>query len=204
MPIFIFLLRLMVPMFIPRFPLVGALIALALDTADWPLTVGTHAMAHTLYQPIDKFLDLWMLSFEAIAATRWLDAKAKHVLLGLYGTRFIGIVLFLFTGVRPLLFFFPNIAENFYLFYAAVTWITKQPILPQSFILPVLMVIGIPKLFQEYAQHMIQMPTWQYIPIRISSLAFVFDAINGQIALLIVLIGITCYREINRKLKAVG
>ncbi|MGN6485027.1 MAG: hypothetical protein ACTHMX_11575 [Thermomicrobiales bacterium] len=158
-------LRVVVPLAILRWPLAGTVAALLLDAGDviiveWfgPGGMGAH------YHAIDKVLDLWYLGLAAWTATRW-DLRVPRLLaLGLFGWRVLGVVLFELVGWRPLLFIFPNLFENWFLFCLAVwKWFPRVDLSRWKPALGWLVVLYIPKLAQEYLLHVAQAQPWDWI-----------------------------------------
>ena len=73
----------------------------------------------------------------------------------------VGMVAFALTGARVLLFVFPNLFENFYLYYlTAVRYFPRLlPTTPRRLAVA-LLVLYIPKLGQEYVLHFAEIKPW--------------------------------------------
>jgi hypothetical protein len=123
--IIIFLLilaaRLIVPLFIPRFPLPAILTALILDAIDQTVYQRFTDLNLEGYQGYDKALDVYYLSIAYLSTLRnWTNLDALAVARFLLYYRLVGVVLFEKTDVRALLLIFPNTFEYFFIFYEAV------------------------------------------------------------------------------------
>ena len=118
------------------------------------------------YQRFDKWLDLYYLSFEAIVCLSWSNHLARNAAVALFLFRLIGIGAFEITGeeFRKLIFFFPNLFENFFLYY-----IVCERFLPRliptkiNTLIGVLVILYIPKLAQEYVLHFAEVKPWQWL-----------------------------------------
>jgi hypothetical protein len=168
--VIVIILRLIVPLSILRWPLGGALVSMALDAAD---VILVDAIASVLGQPgefgpfyaqIDKWLDLWYLSLELVVTRRWPEALVRRAAAGLFAWRVVGVILFEITASHPLLFVFPNLFENFYLYILIVR--RFAPRLEPRSVPQLVLVIGvlfIPKAVQEYVLHVEEMHPWQWL-----------------------------------------
>lgn len=116
-PLIVILFRTFAPLLIFKFPFLGGILSMALDNVDYPfLSWFSHGFFPD-YQKSDKLLDLYYLTFEAGMVLFWKNTFARKIAIGLYLYRVAGTLLFEFTGIEALLFYFPNIFEFFYLFY---------------------------------------------------------------------------------------
>ena len=114
-------LRLIVPLLILKRPLAGGIAAMLLDATDviiveffGPGGMGAH------YQNIDKGLDLWYLGLEAYVSLSWTERIPRLISVWLFALRLVGVALFELSGWRPLLFIFPNLFENWFLFVLVI------------------------------------------------------------------------------------
>ena len=161
----VILLRLTIPLLIFRRPLIGGLAAIAIDLLDvvivelfGPGGMGSH------YHLLDKYLDLYYLSFEAWVAWRWTEPRVRQVALTLFAYRVAGVLLFELTGTRWLLFVFPNLFENWFLFILIRNrYIPRLRLDSPARIGFWLLVLYIPKLGQEYLLHVTQAQPWNWI-----------------------------------------
>ena len=163
--IVVVLLRLVGPLLILRRPLTGGLLAMTLDLLDVVIVeqISTGGMGDH-YSALDKGLDTYYLSLEAWVAYQWTERLPRLVALVSFFYRLLGVILFELTGTRWLLFVFPNLFENWFLFVAArnrffpglalETW-------PQ--VLRWLLVLYIPKLGQEWMLHIQDFQPWDWI-----------------------------------------
>jgi hypothetical protein len=117
----VILARLVVPLFIIRWPL--AIVAcLILDAVDQTVfqTVAPDADL-SWYQGYDKSLDIYYLVIAYISTLRnWTNGFAVTIARFLIYYRLVGVVLFELSGIRELLFIFPNTFEYFFIFYEVV------------------------------------------------------------------------------------
>jgi hypothetical protein len=108
--------RLIVPLFIPRFPLV-ILVALVVDGIDQPLLAtytGNDTGPHGPYQSYDKALDVYHLTIAYLATMRnWQHKGAFEIGRFLFFYRLVGVTLFELFEERFLLFIFPNTFEYY-------------------------------------------------------------------------------------------
>jgi len=115
--------RLVVPLFIPRFPLV-IIVALVVDGVDQTL-LATFTEVNTgeggPYQSYDKALDVYYLTIAYLATMRnWQHRGALRVGQFLFFYRLVGVTLFELFEERWLLFVFPNTFEYFFIAYEVV------------------------------------------------------------------------------------
>lgn len=156
-------LRVLFPLLIFKFPFLGGLVSAGLDHFDLNL-ISNFGEQFEDYQKVDKILDFYYLSIEVIVVLSWVNLSIKKIALGLFFFRSIGIILFELTGIRQILFFFPNLFEFFfllYLFYQGISGknylVTKRDKL--FFYLGILFFFSF-KLYQEYSLHILQTGPW--------------------------------------------
>jgi hypothetical protein len=169
------LIRLLIPFSILRFPFGGALLSIAADTFDISIlrAFGWGFLNETNYQAVDKLLDTYYLFFAFYVALKWQERWARKTSIILFSWRFIGVLIFEITGVRKLLFFAPNIFENFYILFLGTPKIFKKfkTAIKRNFIL-LLIVAAITKLPQEYIMHFLGYPLglgilWRFIKVML-------------------------------------
>jgi hypothetical protein len=158
-------LRLVVPLLILRYALVGGLAALALDAADVVIIelIGLGGFGDH-YAELDKLLDTYYLTLEAFVARRWDSPWARIPAIALYAWRTIGVILFETTGERWLLLVFPNQFENWWLYVVIVERFAPR-LYPRSLMtvmVPMVLML-IPKLFQEWLLHYAEAQPWDWI-----------------------------------------
>ena len=155
--IVIFALRILVPLTIFRFSLWGGLASLIVHVADTNIVkpFGVEIPNYTL---TDKYLDTYYLGIEMIVSLSWFSRLAKNTSIALYFWRLVGLTAFKITGAQYLLFIFPNLFENFFLFY--VFWMkigkeTKERFWLNSYkrLGWVLFLLWLPKIPQELILH---------------------------------------------------
>lgn len=160
-PIIVLILRLIVPLSIFRWPILGGIISLVIDAQDQTILryfgLGDNIFLNHLftadYQRIDKFLDMYYLAFEFLVSLKWQEKLAKTTSKILFVWRVIGVALFEITGLRYILFIFPNIFENFFLFFLIIqNYFPKIKITAKNLPL-ILILLGAPKIGQEYLLH---------------------------------------------------
>ncbi|MDZ7728688.1 MAG: hypothetical protein U5Q44_11105 [Dehalococcoidia bacterium] len=135
-----------------RWPLAGALLAIAADLADLPLInlLDIGFMDH--YQAWDKYIDQVYMATFLVVAIRWGGALA-HVAVALVAFRLVGIGLMEFRDGRELLLFFPNVFEFWFVAIAAVKhW---RPSAQPGYTAAVAIAAAVlpAKLFQEWFLH---------------------------------------------------
>ncbi len=158
-------LRLLVPLLIFRRPLLGGVAAMIADTLDVVLIelIGLGGFGD-YYQVTDKLLDAYYLSFELLVALRWENAYARWICAVLFPYRMLGVALFELTGHRVMLFIFPNLFENWWL-YCVVTLGAFPQLAPRSMrstAVALLMLLA-PKMGQEYMLHYAEAQPWDWI-----------------------------------------
>lgn len=84
----------------------------------------------------------------------------------IFGYRLTGVILFWITGWRSMLFFFPNVFENFVILCLIIFWLSKKKKLnfdPRHKTI-MLGVLIIPKMIHEYFQHFLGRQPWEIYP----------------------------------------
>lgn len=157
-------LRIIVPLLILKRPLAGGILAMLLDGADvmivelfGPGGMGSH------YHSLDKVLDLYYLGLEAYISWGWTERIPRLISLGLFTWRLIGVILFEISGWRWLLFIFPNLFENWFLF-VLIVWRFFPSVRLDTWkrCLAWLAVLYVPKLGQEYLLHIAEAKPWNW------------------------------------------
>lgn len=157
-------LRLIVPLLILRKNLTGGIAAMLLDGFDVILIdvlkmggFGGH------YHQLDKVLDTYYLGIEAWVAFGWRNQYERIPALVLFGFRIAGVVLFELTQQRVVLFIFPNMFENWWLYVVAVRrW--RPAWTPRSWrgVTIPMAVLLVPKMGQEYLLHFAEAQPWNW------------------------------------------
>jgi hypothetical protein len=113
--------RLVIPLFIFRYPLPGIIAALLLDAADDTIFQLLTDVTFENYQSYDKALDVYYLALTYIAMMRnWSSVFAFKVGRFLWYYRLVGVTLFELLGFRALLLIFANTFEYFFIWYEGV------------------------------------------------------------------------------------
>ncbi len=162
-PWYVTLIRLIVPVSILRFPLWGIVASMFADGSDWNL-IGIKSKAmDEAYQRWDKSMDLYAYLFTLWIVIQWKDKWAKRIAIGLFGYRMVGQILFFITKWRAILFFFPNLFENFVIVCLIIFWRTRKQKLNLDFGQKglIMAVLIVPKMFQEYFQHILVKQPWE-------------------------------------------
>lgn len=167
----IFILRLIVPFLIFRYPLFGGVLAMLLDGLDVVfieiIGKGTYPQIDSIYDQyyhkIDKYLDMYYLSFAFIVSLKWAEQLARKTSIALFMWRLIGFILFEITQIRWLLFVAPNLFENFYLFYLAARKLSPNWEVKNGQRLAIILtILYIPKFLQEYILHIKEAAPWTW------------------------------------------
>ena len=148
-------LRLAVPLIILRWPLIGILAAIVVDTNDYYILPLREEVDYTTYQAWDKLLDLYYLALAAFISYKINDKYIRRVAMALFAWRLIGVSLLEITQDRTLLLLFPNVFENFIIFYLLYKLLEPDVAMSRSKLTTVIIVIGlaIPKQLQEQYLH---------------------------------------------------
>jgi hypothetical protein len=112
--------RLLIPLLIPRVPLV-IVVVLVIDAADQTI-LATFTEIDTSeagsYQSVDKALDIYYLSIAYLTTMRnWTSHPAFRIARFLLYYRLVGVALFETTDERLMLLLFPNTFEYFFIAY---------------------------------------------------------------------------------------
>jgi hypothetical protein len=162
-------LRLVVPLLIFRFRLTGALLSMLADALDVVLIDAISLGGFEgHYHTTDKLLDSYYLAIEWAVAFGWSNSWAKWPALLLFPYRMVGVVLFELTGQRVMLFIFPNLFENWWLYAVLVERFFPQ-IEPRSWrstLIPLGLLL-VPKMAQEYLLHFAEAQPWSWMKDRL-------------------------------------
>jgi hypothetical protein len=158
-------LRIIVPLFIPRFPLPAIVFAMLVDAADQTIFQSLTDLDLTNYQSYDKALDVYYLAIAYLSTMRnWTHQFAFNTSRFLWYYRLLGTALFEMTHTRALLLIFPNTFEYFFDFYEGVRlrWnprrLSKRTVLYAAAFIWIFI-----KLPQEYWIHIAQLDTTDLI-----------------------------------------
>lgn len=152
----VLVIRLLVPLTILKWPFLGGLLSALLDFFDFG---GIQKL--TNYQNVDKLLDIYYLSLEVYVISAWQNIRAAQFGRGLFIYRLIGVTLFEFTGIRTLLFIFPNFFEIYFLLYSGYKFFSKkEPDLSVLRVRMILVFVFLGKLYFEYSLHVFDINGW--------------------------------------------
>jgi hypothetical protein len=198
MDFILLIVRLVVPLTIFKFPLLGGLASFLLDGGDWFSDLLGLTGNHDTYQTTDKLLDLYYLTIEFLVLRSWKNKFAKKIAGFLFGIRGFGILAFWISGYEPFLFYFPNVFESFFLFYLTVWFfLRREPKIKTGLILATI-IISIPKLVQEYLMHVKMMTDWRFTHVPLLKLTY--DNIFHHIVIVLAVVLIVIFYESrNRK-----
>ena len=157
-------LRLLVPFLLFKRNLTGGIACMLVDAFDVILIDLMHLGGFGgHYHQIDKVLDTYYLSFEFFIATRWLNGFERLPALILFGFRMIGVVLFELTEHRIVLFIFPNLFENWWLYVVAIRrWKPLWTPTNWTMVAIPMAILLIPKMAQEYLLHFAEAQPWNW------------------------------------------
>ncbi len=157
-------IRLLIPVMILRWPLIGGVASMIADTLDVVLIelIGLGGFGD-FYHTTDKLLDTYYLSFELVVSLGWQNAYAKWICAALFPYRVLGVLLFELTGHRVMLIIFPNLFENWWL-WCALTKDYLPQFEPKTWraSLVALALLLIPKMGQEYMLHYAEVQPWDW------------------------------------------
>jgi hypothetical protein len=164
--ILIILIRGGTPFLIFRWQLAGGLLCILADASDAILqdALGAEPLAGH-YHIVDKSFDIYYLAVECIVALwRWTDPLARWTAAVLFALRASGVVFFELTEFRATFLFAPNIFENFYLFVAGMRSVDPEFRIPSwRWLIVIVVLVGAPKLLQEYVMHYREAQTWHFV-----------------------------------------
>lgn len=155
----VILVRFVLPLFIPKYPLPAIFACFFVDAADQSAFQAFTDVDLAGYQGYDKALDVYYLSIAMLATLRnWASLPAVQIARFLFFYRLVGVVAFELTAWRPLLLLFPNTFEYFFIFYELVrsSW-SPARVSTRFFVVAAIVIwVGI-KLPQEYWIHIAQL-----------------------------------------------
>ena len=161
-----------VPLLLLRSPFWGALACIVADVSDSAIQdlMGVDVLGGA-YHSVDKAFDTYYLSIEMwLAWWRWTDPLARPAALALFLVRLTAAVAFEVTHARELFLIGANVFENFYLYMAARLEIdSAYRVKDRAQLALILLLVGAPKLLQEYVMHYRQAQTWNFVTRRILS-----------------------------------
>jgi hypothetical protein len=155
-----------VPFTLLRWPFWGAVLCIAGDIFDSTIEdlLGANPLGGA-YHEVDKAFDTYYLTFEAhIVWRRWTDTLARPTALLLFGIRLAAAIAFEVTHVRELFLFGANVFENFYLYIAGRLELDRAyRVTNKAQLFAIVVLVGLPKLLQEYVMHFREAQTWHFV-----------------------------------------
>lgn len=162
-PWYVTIVRLLVPFLILKYPFLGMIANILVDMGDWNFIHVVTIKNNLVYQNWDKFFDIYSWLFVLYVIRFWSDMWAKKMAIFFFVYRAIGVALFWMTGIGSILFYFPNVFENFVIVCLLIFYIRQRRKLginvSQKYLLLGLLVI--PKLIHEYFQHYLGYQPWE-------------------------------------------
>ncbi|HCP08382.1 MAG TPA: hypothetical protein DIT25_01115 [Candidatus Moranbacteria bacterium] len=154
--IIVIALRILLPLTIFRWPLLGGFLSALADFFDFGILekFGWDEIHSDEYQKMDKILDTFYLGIGFVALRKLRDKLITGTATLLFSWRLIGVAAFEITGIRSFLFFAPNIFEGFFfLIFIARKFRFLPEIKNQNFFAFFILLSGIIKLLHEYKLH---------------------------------------------------
>ncbi len=152
--ILVILMRLAVPFFIFKFPLLGMFLSMGADFMDVEIMSKTgFGFFADRYHQLDKFLDLYYLFFAFLISRGWKDVLARQTAGLLFYLRALAVLAFELSGLRFLFILGPNIFENFFIFRLLAVKLRPRFALTYKNLFFFFLFLGIPKIIQEYLMH---------------------------------------------------
>lgn len=147
--------RIFASLIVFKFNLLGGLLVILIDFSDLFMMNLISLGGVRNYQVLDKFLDLFYISFFLLISIRW-TPSLRNISIGLFVFRIFGFILFEFFEERFILFLFPNIFEFWFI---GIAFLNHYKIYPtkNKIIIVLLLSLGL-KLIQEYILHV-----WRFL-----------------------------------------
>lgn len=157
------IVRILAPLTIFRFAKFGILLSILADLYDWKFVKVVNDSELAFYQNWDKVLDIYYQTIIFLVIFKFKDSLFKKTAVFLFIYRLIGLALFYLTQNRQFLFFFPNIFENFVIFYLIYNLFSKGEILFHSKKMLVFVISNIAtfKLIHEFLMHVLIKQPWE-------------------------------------------
>lgn len=159
------LLRLILPLLVFIHPLIGTGLGLLSDFGDVVVLDFLNAPNLTSwYNQFDKLFDLYLYGVLCWYGWKhWSNHLVKKTLVGLLLFRGGGVLVYELFPARWLLLVFPNVFIWFYLFQLVSLHVFKKDVITSYRRLTIILVVlTIPKLYQEYLFHVVQIPLYQW------------------------------------------
>jgi hypothetical protein len=157
----VFIIRLLVPLLMFRFPLLGGVLSFLLDGFDGMLSRYLGGPIWSNYQFVDKLLDLYYLTIMFLVLTRYIS-NTRTIGVVLYAYRFVGVVLLFIVNVREIMILFPNVFELWFFTWVALAKYRPSYVPTKKVIVRVLIVFFVIKIMHEFLLHGIGICTANY------------------------------------------
>jgi len=154
--------RLIAPLLMLKWPLLGGLAAVFADATDVLFVNILGKGEYPFYLLLDKMLDLYYLLLMTILSFRW-GALVHNIMVGLFLWRTFGIILLSIFNFEWLLIVFPALVEFFFLFCAARDRFFPRFIFTPKRLMLVLLALFIIKFTQESILHSVFVHQWQWL-----------------------------------------
>ena len=142
--------RIFASLIVFKFNFFGAILVILIDFSDLFMMNLITLGGVRNYQFLDKFLDLFYITYFLIIALRW-EKLLRNISILLFVFRILGFVLFEFFQNRLILFIFPNVFE-FWFLGITLLFLLKSNITNRKIII-VLVITTLLKMIQEYILH---------------------------------------------------
>ena len=151
------IVRLIVPVFILRWPLGGLIASVVADTLDVVFIAAIRSGMFEDYTGADKLLDTYMLAFAALVSLRWDNRIARFASIALFGYRVVGVVILQLTDARWVLFLFPSVFDFFFVYHLVTTrWLPALEVNGYRMLAYLLLILSGMKLVQEFILHVVE------------------------------------------------
>lgn len=148
-------LRILLPLIVFIFPLFVTIFVSFLDAIDIEFA-SRRVVTKSRYQQIDKLLDTWWYFLALLFSYIYLNQYFTFLLI-LFIYRIFGLLIFLISNNRKILFLTPNLFENvFFLFFFANYFHNLNYLIRGDTLYFSLSIAFLLKIFQEYWIHVAQ------------------------------------------------
>ena len=148
--IIISIFRIVLSLIVFKYNFFGAILVILIDFADLFLMNLLTFGGVRNYQFLDKFLDLFYISYFLIISLRW-KLLIRNISIGLFVFRIIGFILFEVFQDRMVLFIFPNLFEFWFIGIAFLHY--KKIEITKKKIYLTLLIAFLLKMIHEYILH---------------------------------------------------
>ncbi|MBL07317.1 MAG: hypothetical protein CL773_05660 [Chloroflexi bacterium] len=153
--IIISFVRIFASLIVFKFNFFGGLLVILIDFSDLFMMNLISLGGVRNYQVLDKFLDLFYISFFLLITLRW-SSSVRNISIALFIFRIIGFILFEIYEERFILFLFPNVFEFWFIGIAFLNKFKKAHS-RKNIVLVLFFAFGL-KMFQEYILHV-----WRFL-----------------------------------------